>query len=240
MRNITIQATDGSGTFSAYCALPAAADGAKDGKAPGIVVLQEIFGVNHFLREVCDQYAMRGYVAVCPDLFWRIEPGVELTDRTQAEWDRAFELMNAFLPKFQDGLADIQATIDHVRAMGACSGKVGAVGYCLGGSLAFATACHTDIDAASGYYPVQIENALDDARNIRKPLILHIAEKDGFCPPEAQAKIRAALEPNPLVTVYSYPGVDHAFARSGGLNYDAASARSANDRTAALFRSALG
>lgn len=233
MPNLTIQAADGSGSFSAYCALPAS------GSGPGIVVLQEIFGVNHFLREVCDRYAAQGHVAVCPDLFWRIEPGIELTDRTQAEWDRAFELMNAFLPKFEDGIADIQATIAHVRGMKECSGKVGAVGYCLGGSLAYATACQTDIDAASGYYPVQIEESLDYAAHIRRPLILHIAEKDGFCPPEAQEKIKAALKSNPQVMVYSYPGVDHAFARTGGQNYDAAAAQAADDRTAALFRTAL-
>jgi carboxymethylenebutenolidase len=202
-------------------------------------VLQEIFGVNHFMREVCDDYAAQGYIAVCPDLFWRVEPGIELTDKTQEEWDRAFELMNAFLPKFQEGVADIQATITHVRSLDGCTGKVGAVGYCLGGSLAYATACQTDIDAASGYYPVQIEDSLDYAANIKNPLILHIAEKDGFCPPEAQEKIKAALEPNPHVTLYSYPNVDHAFARTGGDNYDAASATLANDRTKELFRTQL-
>ena len=233
MPDITIQAADGSGSFSAYCALP------ETGSGPGIVVLQEIFGVNHFMREVCDDYAARGYVAVCPDLFWRIEPGVELTDKTQEEWDRAFELMNAFLPKFESGIADIQATLTHVRNMDECTGKVGAVGYCLGGSLAYATACLTDSDASAGYYPVQIEDSLDMAGGIKKPLILHIAEKDGFCPPEAQEKIKAALEPNEHVTIYSYPDVDHAFARTGGANYDEASASRANARTTELFRAQL-
>ena len=233
MPDLTIQAADGSGSFSAYCAMPGS------GSGPGLVVLQEIFGVNHFMREVCDDFAGQGYVAVCPDLFWRVEPGIELTDKTQEEWDRAFELMNAFLPKLQEAVADIQAPITHVRGMDGCTGKVGAVGYCLGGSLAYATACQTDIDAASGYYPVQIEDSLDYAANIKNPLILHIAEKDGFCPPEAQEKIKTALEPNAHVTVYSYPGVDHAFARTGGANYDAASAALANERTKELFRTQL-
>ena len=233
MPDIDIQAADGSGSFSAYCAMPAT------GKGPGIVVLQEIFGVNKVMRDLCDGFAADGYIAVAPDLFWRIEPGVQLTDRSQAEWDRAFELMNAFLPDFEKGVGDIQATVSRVRGMDGCTGKVGAVGYCLGGSLAYAAACYTDVDAASGYYPVQIENSLDAAANIGKPLILHLAEKDGFCPPEAQEKIKSALKPNGHVTVYSYPGVDHAFARVGGDNYDAAAAASANDRTAALFRTAL-
>ena len=121
MPDLTIQAADGSGSFSAYCAMPGS------GSGPGLVVLQEIFGVNHFMREVCDDFAGQGYVAVCPDLFWRVEPGIELTDKTQEEWDRAFELMNAFLPKFQEGVADIQATITHVRGMDGCTGKVGTV-----------------------------------------------------------------------------------------------------------------
>ena len=233
MTNMKLGASDGSGSFSAYCATPAGGDG------PGIVVLQEIFGVNGFLRDVCDHYAGKGYIAVCPDLFWRIEPGVELTDKTQAEWNRAFELMNAFLPLFEQGVADIQATVSALRTLGGCTGKVGAVGYCLGGSLAFAAACHTDVDAASGYYPVQIENSLDAAAGIRNPLILHLAEKDGYCPPEAQERISAELGRNPHVTVHSYPGVDHAFARTGGDADDAAAAPPATARTEELFSASL-
>lgn len=233
MPDIEIQAADGSGAFSAYCATPAA------GTGPGLVVIQEIFGVNRVMRDLCDGFAAEGYIAVSPDLFWRIEPGVQLTDKTQAEWDRAFELMGKFLPDFEKGVGDIQATIGHVRGMDGCTGKVGAVGYCLGGSLAYATACFTDSDASAGYYPVQIEDSLEHAAHIKSPLILHVAEKDGFCPPEAQEKIGAALAPNPKVTVYSYPGVDHAFARVGGQNYDAAAAEAANRRTAELFRENL-
>ena len=233
MPDISILAADGSGSFSAYCATPAS------GSGPGIVVIQEIFGVNQVMRDLCDGYAADGYIAVAPDLFWRIEPGVQLTDKSKAEWDRAFELMNAFVPNFEKGVADIQATISHVRAMDGCTGKVGTVGYCLGGSLAYATACFTDSDASSGYYPVQIEGSLEHAVSIRKPLILHVAESDGFCPPEAQEKIKSALADNPLVTVHSYPGVDHAFARVGGDNFDAEAAKLANDRTAELFRANL-
>jgi carboxymethylenebutenolidase len=234
MPDIAIQAADGSGSFSAYCATPAS------GSGPGIVVLQEIFGVNQVMRDLCDGFAANGYIAVAPDLFWRIEPGVQLTDKSQAEWDRAFELMNAFLPDFEKGVADIGATIGHVRAMDNCTGKVGAVGYCLGGSLAYATACFTDADACSGYYPVQIEDSLELSSGIKKPLILHIAEEDGFCPPDAQAKIKQVLGSNEHVTVYSYPGADHAFARIGGDNYNDNAAETANQRTADLFTANLG
>ena len=233
MPDININAADGNGSFSAYCATPAS------GSGPGVVVLQEIFGVNQVMRDICDSLAAQGYIAVAPDLFWRIEPGVKLTDKSQEEWDRAFELMNAFLPNFEKGVGDIGATIAHVRAMDGCSGKVGAVGYCLGGSLAYATACFTDADACSGYYPVQIEDSLELSSSIKNPLILHVAELDGFCPPEAQQKIRGALDPNEHVTVHSYPGVDHAFARIGGDNFNADAAALANGRTAELFKAAL-
>jgi carboxymethylenebutenolidase len=234
MAEISINAADDSGAFSAYCATPAT------GRGPGIVVLQEIFGVNHIVRDLCDGFAAQGYIAVAPDLFWRIEPGVQLTDKSQAEWDRAFELMNAFLPNFEKGVGDIGATIAHVRDMEGCTEKVGAVGFCLGGSLAYAAACFTDADACSGYYPVQIEDSLELSAGIKNPLILHIAENDGFCPPEAQTKIKEALNTNENVTVYSYPGVDHAFARVGGDNYDESAAMSANDLTSQLFKELLG
>ena len=233
MPDITIDAADGSGSFSAYCATPAS------GSGPGVVVLQEIFGVNQVMRDICDSLAADGYIAVAPDLFWRIEPGVQLTDGSQEEWDKAFELMNAFLPDFEKGVGDIGATIAHIRAMDGCTGKVGAVGYCLGGSLAYATACFTDADACSGYYPVQIEESLELSSGIKNPLILHVAELDGFCPPEAQQKIKDALGSNEHVTVHSYPGVDHAFARIGGANFNADAAAMANGRTAELFKSAL-
>jgi carboxymethylenebutenolidase len=233
MTDISISSADG-GSFSAYLATPEA------DSAPGIVVIQEIFGVNKVMRDLCDSFAAQGYVAICPDLFWRIEPGVQLTDQSQEEWDRAFELMNAFLPDFEKGVGDLQTTINHLRGSEGCNGKVGAVGYCLGGSLAYATACFTDSDASVGYYPVQIENSLALATNISKPLMLHIAEADGFCPPEAQAQIKEALAPNDQITIHSYPGVDHAFARLGGGNYNAEAADQANERTQAFLAANLG
>lgn len=232
MAEITIDAADG-GSFSAYIATPDAA------AAPGLVVLQEIFGVNQVMRDLCDAFAAQGYVAVCPDLFWRIEPGVQLTDKSQEDWDRAFALMNAFVPDFEKGVGDIAATIAALREHDACGGKVGTIGYCLGGSLAYASSCYTDTDASVGYYPVQIEDSLELAANIKTPLMLHIAESDGFCPPEAQAKIKNALGANDHVTVHSYPGVDHAFARIGGANYNAEAADTANQRSAAFLAANL-
>jgi len=227
--DITIHAADGGG-FSAYLATP------KSGKGPGIVVIQEIFGVNPWIRQIADRYAAAGYVAMAPDLFWRIQPGIQLTDKGE-DFQKALGLMQKL-----DGakaVEDIQATIAALRRNPACTGRVGAVGYCLGGSLAYRTAARTDVDASVGYYGVGIEGILADAATIKKPLMLHIAEKDQFVPPEAQAKIKGALKDNPHVTLHSYAGADHAFARDGGDHFDAAKAELANRRTAEFFHQNL-
>ena len=220
-----------AGAMGGYLAMPAS------GRGPGLVVIQEIFGVNKVMRDLTDGFAARGYIALCPDLFWRIQPGVQITDKTDAEWKQAFDLMNKFDAK--TGVEDIQATIAQLRATEGCSGKVGAVGYCLGGQLAYLTAARTNIDASVGYYGVNIQNLLGEAANIKKPLMLHIAGKDQFTPPEAQEKIVAGLKNNNHVTLHTYPEMDHAFARVGGAHYDHASAELANGRTATFFRQYL-
>jgi carboxymethylenebutenolidase len=228
-KDITITGPDGS--FAGYLSTPSA------GTGPGVVVIQEIFGVNAVMRGVADALAARGYLALCPDLFWRLQPGVQLTDKTKAEWDQAFALMNRFDP--DAGVRDIQATITQLRGTQGCTGKVGAVGYCLGGLLAYLTAARTDSDASVGYYGVNIQTKLDEAKTIKKPLMLHIAAKDQFVPPEAQKQIVERLKSNPLVTLHTYPEMDHAFAREGGEHYDKACADLANGRTATFFRQHL-
>jgi len=231
MSDLTIRAADG-GSFSGYLAAP------KGGKGPGIVVIQEIFGVNAVMRGITDGLAAQGYTALCPDLFWRQEPGIQITDKTEAEWARAFQLYQGF--DEARGVADLKATLAHLRALPACTGKVGTVGYCLGGKLAYLMATRSDADCNVGYYGVGIEKAVDEAGKIGRPLMLHIAEQDKCCPPEAQAQVKTALGKNPKVTIHSYPGVDHAFARAGGEHYDAAAAETANKRTSAFFMQHLG
>lgn len=228
-KDVTIQGKDGN--FSAYLATPAVGGG------PGIVVIQEIFGVNAVMRSVADGLAARGFFALAPDLFWRLSPNVQLTDKTKADWDKAFDLMNRFDPA--KGVEDIQATITHLRKTRGTNGKVGAVGYCLGGMLAYLTATRTDCDAAVGYYGVNIQTMLDEAENLKKPLMLHIAAKDQFVPQAAQAKIVEGLKANPLATTHIYPEMDHAFARDGGEHYDKACADLANSRTATFLRQHL-
>jgi carboxymethylenebutenolidase len=219
------------GAFSAYLARPNVAT------APAVVVIQEIFGVNKVMRDITDGLAAQGFLAVCPDLFWRIEPGVDITDHTEAEWKKAFDLYNAF--DVDAGVTDIAATIAHVRGDPGCSNKVGAEGFCLGGLLAFLTATRTDVDAAVGYYGVGIESRLAEADKLAEPLMLHVAEEDQFVPKPAQEMILAALKNHPHVELYSYPGRDHAFARVGGEHYDAGDAAKANQRTLDFFRKAL-
>jgi carboxymethylenebutenolidase len=227
---ITVKGKDGE--FGAYLASP------KSGKGPGIVVIQEIFGINDFVKEIADHYAEKGYFTLAPDLFWRLEPGVVLTDKTQEHWQKAFSLMQAF--DIDKGIEDIQATITHLRKVPGVTGKIGAVGYCLGGRLAYLTAARTDSDASVGYYPVYLPMHLGEAGRIKKPLMLHVAEADQFVPPEAQKQAADALKDNRNVTIYSYPGMDHAFARTGGQHYDKANADLANTRTENFFRQHLG
>jgi carboxymethylenebutenolidase len=228
--NLTISTPQGD--FGAYVAAPSTTP------AAAIVVIQEIFGVNTVMRQITDQLAGQGYLAVCPDLFWRIEPGIDITDQSEAEWKRAFELFNAF--DVEAGVADIAATIDAIRADPRCSGKVGAVGFCLGGLLAYLTAMRTDADASVAYYGVGLERYTAEADKLVNPLLLHVAEEDQFTPKPARDLILAALKNHPHIQIHTYPGRDHAFARPGGEHYDAADAALAESRTLDFFKRNLG
>ena len=235
-QTIHITATDGSGSFAGYLAVP------ESGSGPGLVIAQEIFGVNATMREVADHFAEEGYVALVPDLFWRMEPGIELA-YTPEDWQKAFGYFGKF--NVDKGVDDMQAAITALRARAEVKGEgrskpVGTIGYCLGGKLAYLAACRTDADVSVGYYGVGIEAVLGEADKIKRPLVLHIAELDKFCPPEARAQIVQALQGRPGVTTYVYPGADHAFARVGGDQYHRPSALMAHERTIAALRSAIG
>lgn len=230
MPDITVQGPDGG--FSAYLAAPSG------GRGPGIVVIQEIFGVNRDMRDHCDRLAEQGYFALSPDLFWRQEPGVQITDQSEAEWQKAFQLYQGFA--VDSGVEDLKAALAHLRRLDGCSGKVGTLGFCLGGFLAYLMATRSDADCNVAYYGVGIDGKLDEAANIDKPTLLHIAEEDEFVDKQAQHKVKKGLADHPQVTVYSYAGVNHAFARNGGIHYDAAAAELAGRRTAECFKHNLG
>ncbi len=225
-----IQVSGPDGAFRAYVAKPTGAAKA------AVVTIQEIFGVNAVMRGKADWLAREGFLAIAPDLFWRLEAGVDISDQSEAEWNKAFDLMKRF--DIEDGVKDIQATLDHARANTNAT-KVGAVGYCLGGLLAYLTAARTDADASVGYYGVNIPAFLGEAANIAKPLMLHVAGKDGFVPPDAQAQMKQGFAGNALVTLHEYPERDHAFTREGGKNYDAGDARVADQRTIDFFKAHL-
>lgn len=223
---VSISTLDHAGSFSAYCARPAGEPRA------AIVVIQEIFGVNAGIRRKCDRLAADGYLALAPDLFWRIEPNVELDPDVPEQFQRALGLMGQF--DQDQGVADIEATIRHARhELGVR--KVGVVGYCLGGRLAYMVAARTDADASVGYYAVGIPDLLREKHAIAHPLMLHLAGADHFVPPEAQATIHEGLDDHPKVTLHDYPGEDHGFATEIGARRSEDAANLADTRTAAFF-----
>ncbi|TAD84264.1 MAG: dienelactone hydrolase family protein [Sphingomonadales bacterium] len=229
--NATIPTLDGDASFGAYVAQPEGTPRA------AIIVIQEIFGVNPGIRQKCDKLAAEGYVAVAPDLFWKLQPATSLDPDIEAEFHTALDLMGKF---DQDtGIRDIEATIHHIRrTLGVA--KVGCVGYCLGGRLAFMTAARTDIDASVGYYGVGIDGLLHEKHAIAHPLMLHIPTEDGFVPRETQAAMHEGLDDHPRVTLYDYDGLDHGFATETGQRRNEAAANLADSRTAAFFAEYLG
>ncbi|HWE71768.1 MAG TPA: dienelactone hydrolase family protein [Stellaceae bacterium] len=227
MPNVTINAADG-GTFSAYLSLPKNVTA----KTPGIVMMQQIFGANAEMRGFTDDYAAQGYVAICPDLFWRIEPGVEIDPLGPDGFQRAVN----YAPRFDAdrGVEDLKATVAFLRAHPACNGKIGTVGYCLGGLLAYLMAARSDADCNVGYFGVRIEKYLGEAGNVTRPLMLHIPEADRHVSPEAQAQTKAVLVGR--AELCSYPGADHAFNRVGAKSYNQEVTALADDRTANFLR----
>lgn len=223
---ISVATSDGKENFLAYCAKPT-----QPPKA-AIIVIQEIFGVNEGIRRKCDTWAAHGYLALAPDLFWRLSPGIELDPDIPAQLQQAFGYLQRF--SIDSAITDITATMDQARAI-TSGGKVGVVGYCLGGRLAYMAACRTTVSAAVGYYGVMIDQMLDEAKAITHPLMLHIPTADHYVGPAAQAAIHAALDGNPHVTLHDYEGLDHGFATEMGLRRNDAAARLADQRTEAFF-----
>jgi len=232
MANIKITATDNSGTFDCYVVEP------KRKPAGVVVVIQEIFGVNQSLRETCAQVADLHFIAVAPDLFWRQEPNVDISDKTKAEWEKAFALMNGF--DQAKGIEDLKATVEVARTLPDSNGRVATMGYCLGGRLAFMMAEQSDADANVSYYGVGLDELLGDLGKVTRPLIVHIADKDEFFPAEGRVKVVEAAKANPHVGTYVYPDANHAFARVGGVHWDGRSAVIANGRSAEALVTALG
>jgi carboxymethylenebutenolidase len=231
MTSVTIPTLEDDANFMGYIARPSGTAKA------AIIVIQEIFGVNPGIRQKCDKLAAEGYVALAPDLFWRLQPGIELDPDVEAEFNQALDWMGKFN---QDaGIRDIQAAINYLRDTEGTA-KVGCVGYCLGGRLAFMTAARTSIDASVGYYGVGIDGLLGEKDAIAHPVMLHIPTADGFVGPETQTAMHAGLNDHPKVTLHDYEGLDHGFATEVGKRRDEQAANLADSRTTAFFAEHLG
>ncbi len=226
---------DAQHRMGGYIAVPEGL-GAGD-TAPCVIMIQEIFGVNDGIRQKCDWLASKGFITFAPDLFWRFKPEIELSDHNEDELQQAFDYFGKF--DVDQGVRDIDLTHQALMAYPNCNGQIGAVGYCLGGKLAYLTACRTDMKTSVGYYGVGIEALLADANTMNNKLMLHIAKKDEFVPPDAQEKIHQAFDSNDNITLHDYDEMDHAFTREGGDNYDAAIAKIADTRTVEFLNTHL-
>src|SRR5271169_4866613 len=169
MKNhITIEGRDGA--FGAYIARP------KVLPAPAVVVLQELFGVNADIRKICDELAEQRFIAVAPDLFWRQEPGVDLSVTSEPDWRHGLRLYQAY--DRDAGARDVKDTADVVAKLPECTGKVAVLGYCLGGLMTFLTAVRYGVDAAVSYDAAATEKYLGEVYGLQAPLLMHLAEED--------------------------------------------------------------
>ncbi|WP_205417448.1 dienelactone hydrolase family protein [Trinickia diaoshuihuensis] len=216
--------------YDGYLALPRA------GKGPGVIIVQEIFGVNAHIRSVAEQYALAGYVALAPDIFWRAERRVEL-GYEGADRDKALALLKNI--DANQAAADLGAAAKALRALPETAGKVGAVGFCFGGQLAYLMAARGTVDAAVAYYGGGIQNKLDEAPNVRVPMLFHYAEHDSSIPQAAVAQVRQSFAGRANAQFHEYPGVGHGFNCSDRSAYDQHASALAHGRTLEFLSSNL-
>jgi len=230
MPNERIQLRAKAGVFDAYLTRP------DDAKRPGIVICTEVFGVNSHMRSVADRLSAAGYAVLVPDLFWRIEPGMEIP-YNEAGQKRGSEILGKF--DVDLGVEDLGIGLNALRKHPACNGKIGVMGFCIGGALAYLAAARLAVDAAVGYYGKGIDERLDEAARINCPLTLHFGGADRFIPQGVVRKIEAELRDKPNIKIYVYPDVDHGFNSEDRKAYNPEVARTAMQRTLAVFQAAL-
>ena len=228
MATQSLRIASAEGNFDAFLVRPDARP------RPVIVVLHEVFGVNADMRATCEELAATGFNALCPELFWRQERGVDLSVTSDVDWRKGVFLYKAF--DLDAGVRDVEATVTAARELPGACGRVGILGFCLGGLLAFLTAARTVVDGAAAFHGARTEEFLGEAPDIDAPLQMHLAEADEFIPEPARQQIIAALRGNPRAEVHSYPGCRHAFSRHGGAHFDAGAARLARARTLEFFQ----
>lgn len=227
MREETVDVPMRDGAMGAFVVYP-------DGQPVGaIIAIMEIWGVNDTMRHHAREFARAGYICLVPDLFWRQEPGVELSDGSPADVEKAFDLYYGF--DYDIGVQDMEDTRKYLEGLPECNGRIGAVGYCLGGKLCYLMCCRTDIECAVAYYGTYIEHAIREVANLHRPFMLHMAMKDRWVQAEVNELLLRKLSPNPLVEIHQYPGADHAFARHGGKTYSQPEAARALGLSLAFF-----
>ena len=218
--------------FSAYLARPDMPLG------PTILVLQEIFGVTSNIRAIAGDFAAAGYIAIAPDLFWRQQPNVDL--------DPASEEGRALATKLYKGLNEELALSDALLALRYASslpdadGRTAAVGYCLGGKIAYLLSTRGATEVAVSYYGVGIHAALGEMPHVSGKLLLQIAANDHLCPPEAQASLAvSAAKCADRVQILTHVGVGHAFARRESSVFDAKASADADAATFQVMKEAF-
>ncbi|VVO69933.1 Carboxymethylenebutenolidase [Pseudomonas fluorescens] len=217
-----IEIDSADGKFGAYLAIP------HTRKGPGIVLIQEIFGVNEHIRSVAEQYAADGYLVIAPDLFWRSGQRIELA-YDKASWKRAVELMNA--TDVGQAQKDIELAIDALKAQPGLDGGIASIGYCFGGLLSYHTAANGLVDVAVAYYGGGIQNQLERADEIEVPLLMHFGEEDSHIPLDAVEKIAERFENNDNVEIVVYPEAEHGFNCSHRDSYNQRAAAEAHGNT---------
>jgi carboxymethylenebutenolidase len=227
--SISISSHDGQ-QFDAYLSLP------PTGRGPGLVIIQEIWGVNEHIKAVADQYAMDGYVVLAPDVFWRQQANVNLK-YNEADTQKAFQLMTNL--DEAHAVADLVSTANALRARPEVSGKLGAIGFCMGGLLSYQLAASGAVDAAVCYYGGGIQNHLDKAPKVQCPILFHYAALDGYIPATAVADVKKAFAGRANAQFHVYEGVDHGFNCWGRPMYQQRAAALARGRTLAWLSEQL-
>lgn len=226
---IEIESDDGQ-RFDGYLALPRA------GRGPGVLIVQEIFGVNGHIRSVAEQYALAGYVALAPDMFWRSERRVEL-GYEGADRDKGLSLLKS--TDIDRTVADLGAAVRAMKARKEVTGPVAAVGYCVGGRLAYLMAAQGMIDAAVAYYGGGIQNLLDRADKIDAPILFHFGDQDGSIPMDAVNRIQTRFAGKPNAELHVYPGAGHGFNCTDRASYDQRASALALGRTMTFLATRL-
>ncbi len=232
-RWIDIKAQDG-GQFKAYLSLPHLAQ--QGGKGPGIVLIQEIFGVNSHIRGVADQYASDGYTVLAPDLFWRMQPMVHLGYGPD-DFQKGIGYMQKM--DFAAGVKDLAATVAALRGLPECGGKVASIGYCMGGMLSYLCAANAGVDAAVCYYGGGIHTKLEEAGKIKCPVLFHFAGDDAHIPAAAVEAVKQTFAGRENVRIDVYPGANHGFNCWDRAAYNQRSAALARGRSLAFLATTI-